>query len=83
MDDNKRIKLHEINYKIGNCCGMCIHMNIEKTWGTCKLHSYEHLKHTGGNKTNKRELSVFVFGCCDDYVCDPNSQLAGYNEFKV
>jgi hypothetical protein len=65
MDANKREKLVQIGYKVRRTCGNCQHGAIPtgKTWGTCKVESYEHKKHSD----TTRELSIHGFGHCDQH----------------
>ncbi len=77
MDANKLKKLHVINYNIGTC-GMCKHSlfprcanaargyELSVAYGSCKLHTYDHLKHSD----NPRQLSVYRHGRCDDFQAD-------------
>jgi hypothetical protein len=66
MDANKLKKLHVINYKIGTC-GICKQgMFGFGLYGHCKLHTYNHLKHSD----NPRQLSVYKHGRCEDFEAD-------------
>ncbi len=68
MDENKSIKLKEINYKIHECCGTCkFAMFGFSDWGKCALHEYKHKKHSGGDKSSLRDLSIHKFGSCSSY----------------
>lgn len=76
MDKNKLDKLHEIDYVIQTCCGICDHFrrpqyNMGLNFGTCKIHSYKHLKHTG----EERELSVFESGWCKSFKMNERVEL--------
>ncbi len=82
MDENKRLKLVEIGYEIRPTCITCVHGrfdNVFEIFGTCKLHSYEHLKHSA----KKRELSVFKSGCCTEHEMNPGTEatMHGFKEF--
>jgi hypothetical protein len=65
MDENKRKKLREIGYSIKPCCALCKHGSFTRTvtWGTCDLHEYTHLKHTGPD----RKLSIHRLGHCKHF----------------
>lgn len=86
MDENKRNKLTQINYKIKPCCGMCVHSSIPSSghWGTCNIHQYDHLKHSGGNKSSQRDLSIHAFGYCSDFKHNTSLDytLHGFSELK-
>lgn len=61
MDANKQEALDQIGYEIPACCGLCRFGQFpQNDWGTCDLHSYTHLKHSGPD----RRLSVYRFGLC-------------------
>jgi len=78
MDQNKLKKLHDIGYKINGCCGICAHANsFNDDWTTCKVHTYNHLKHTD----EVRQLSVFIFGSCPQFELHPDVDLEKWNEF--
>lgn len=66
MDANKLKKLKEINYEITPSCGMCKFSQFAGTidFGTCSLHTYEHLKHSD----SKRELSIYRYGSCHFFI---------------
>ncbi len=86
MDENKTKKLKTIGYKIQDCCEMCCHGDFTEhnTWGTCKLHKYKHLKHSGGAKTDLRALSIHKLGNCEWYTYSNfyDYKLHGFMEFK-
>jgi len=72
MDENKRKKLQEIGYFIGPICGLCkngVFPNNE--WGTCKIFSYKHLKHSD----EIRQLSIHKYGSCGEAI--------GFSEYAV
>ncbi len=82
MDHNKYLKLLEIGYEIRPVCSTCVHGRFENAYeifGTCKLHSYQHLKHS----QSERELSVFRAGCCQNHEPNPGTEAAlhGFKEF--
>ena len=72
MDENKRIKLTNINYSIKKTCGNCKYSSLIDNWGTCSFHQYTHLKHEKGNKTSIRQLSINRYGCCFNHVYSTN-----------
>lgn len=84
-DVNKFSKLREVNYTVKPCCGLCIHGRFENSgrgpdgnsWGTCALHAYAHLKHTGP----ARGVSIHVFGSCQDVKIKESSVLGAHTEF--
>lgn len=78
-DANKFAKLREIGYKVPVTCGLCTngHFSKGQDWGTCRLHQYEHLKHTG----LPREVSVIRFGTCPKAVLYSPSVLGAHAEF--
>lgn len=84
MDNNKLKKLREIKYAILRCCGMCEHgkWNQVRTpngpWGTCALHTYEHLKHSGP----PRQMSIHQFGSCDDWTQASDHNIGAWEEFR-
>jgi len=63
MDVNKLKKLHEVDYQIRSCSICKYSIFKHGPYGNCKLHTYEHLKHT--NST--RQLSIHKFGSCKDF----------------
>ncbi len=75
MDANKLKKLRELDYEIRTrFCSTCKHGNFlvkGGPYGACKLHTYEHLKHTD----SVRQLSVHRFGCCKDFEAATNLNL--------
>lgn len=64
MDLNKLAELRRIGYKIPKTCRFCKHSRfaIASEWGTCDVHTYEHLKHTDA----VRQLSIYKDGACSD-----------------
>ena len=71
MDDNKKIELKDIGYKISGCCALCIHSEFpspKSLWGTCKKHGYDHKKHG-----NYRQLSICRHGSCP--LFDPDASV--------
>lgn len=83
MDQNKLKVLREIGYRVGPACGTCSYGNFEyfQMWGTCSLHTYEHLKHTGA----RRQLSTHLCGNCPNYELDEDAArtLEGFEELTV
>ena len=78
MDENKLEILKRIGYKVNKTCGFCIHGTFwDSEWGTCKIHTYNHLKHTA--KT--RQLSITIFGSCSKHEIDPDNMLGRFDEF--
>jgi len=80
MDANKLKKLHELGYRIRPCCGMCRHgcFTDSSMWGTCDKNTYDHLKHT----ESKRQLSIHMFGCCEDgFERGATECFGGFEEF--
>ena len=74
--------MHSIGFKIQSGCGMCAHgkFSYGSSWGTCKVFSYEHLKHS----KSSRELSVHSHGICkDEFTWNSASVLliGKYEEF--
>lgn len=63
MDENKLDKLLQIGYILQPVCYNCKHSNLNGMWGTCKLHTYQHKKHT----KSLRQLSINQFGCCNNF----------------
>lgn len=64
MDENKRLKLIEIKYKIQKCCRNCKYYLCigHNNFGVCEKYSYFHLKHN----ESKRQLSVNEDGICEN-----------------
>ncbi|HUU89441.1 MAG TPA: hypothetical protein VMX17_17035 [Candidatus Glassbacteria bacterium] len=60
MDEAKRKKLNEIDYKITRICDNCRNSALRGSWGVCFKHNYEHQKHTESN----RQLSIHRSGTC-------------------
>ena len=79
MDENKRKKLHDIKFIIKPCCGLCKYGNIYKFWGTCSLHKYTHLKHTGLD----RNISINLYGVCPSFQRKNNTVLETHEEYYV
>lgn len=76
MDKNKLKKLVEIQYKLHDCCGNCVHSKIKKNsdFGICSIHNYFHLKHTN----SKRNLSINRYGSCPEHIANNKSQWKGF-----
>jgi len=79
VDSNKRLKLLDIGYRIAGTCGICQHgMFANDSFGTCSLHTYQHLKHTG----DARQLSVYAHGRCSEFQLDEQKAHLGlWQEF--
>lgn len=81
MDANKLKVLQELGYQIPPTCGICKHGEFkpQTPWGTCKLHTYQHVKHTG----DRRQLSIYQGGRCDKLEPDPSrvAKLERFAEF--
>jgi hypothetical protein len=78
MDENKLKKLVHVGYEIRKCCGLCKHGQFKHDdWGTCKLHDYEHLKHT----QSKRQLSIYRYGTCSNVKYKEREALGAWAEF--
>lgn len=68
MDTNKLAALRDVKFKLKKTCMFCIEFNKgEGLWGTCKIHTYYHLKHR-----DVRELSVHALGYCTHWMRNPN-----------
>jgi len=83
MDKNKLEELKCTGYFISPCCGLCRHARFTTPgvlFGTCAVHEYTHLKHTGTD----RFLSISRYGCCADGSFRVNHlglvQIAHYKE---
>ena len=85
MYNNKLKELQDINYVIRKCCGLCSHgkfnfLRSGNSYGTCEIHEYKHLKHTG----KKRQLSINRDGYCDKFEWDEiimDDRLGRWMEF--
>lgn len=80
MDENKRQQLLAIGYAIQGTCGICKHGQFQPNtaFGTCAIHAYQHLKHTG----DKRQLSVYAHGRCPKFLLDDSKARLGlWQEF--
>lgn len=80
MDENKLAKMKEVGYKHMACCLTCKYSNINPgcIWGTCKLYTYKHKKHTG----HEREMSVMVTGSCPAWDGDEEKRDALEGVYK-
>jgi len=77
MDENKTIKLKQIDYKINESCGLCSHgLFFGKSWGECSKNAYEHRKHSKAT----RLLSIHQSGYCIDFLMG-ETDLHGFSEF--
>ena len=82
MDENKLEKLKEVKYIIHNTCTLCQHSSFFSgftDWGVCKLHKYNHKKHT----ESEREMSINRSGSCKDFLIKEDNDLAHFVNFKV
>jgi hypothetical protein len=80
VDENKLLMLRGMAYRIERVCGLCKNGWFPKDgWGTCEVHTYEHLKHTQG----RRQLSIHRFGSCGAFDLDPKraSLLGSFKQF--
>ena len=73
-DGNKFAKLREIGYTLPITCGLCVMGEFPDRgdWGTCKIHRYQHLKHTG----ESRGVSIHRGGSCADAEVDGSKVMA-------
>lgn len=65
MDENKWGMLKE-DYVIYPTCGLCKHADIDidnTDWGTCKIRTYRHNKHSD----SERQLSIYASGGCSQF----------------
>lgn len=59
--------------RVVKTCLTCIHRELASgRWSHCKLHSYEHKKHTG-----VRALPAHALLVCDDWELNPASEELG------
>lgn len=85
MDKKKLKVLRDIAYTFPMTCGLCSHGQFQAyhgnmpLWGTCRVHTYKHDKHTG----DERQLSVHLLGGCGDFQPTDNAakSLEGFAEF--
>jgi hypothetical protein len=74
MDKNKLTALRKQKFKLKKVCMLCIHFNKgQNLWGTCRMHSYYHLKHK-----SERELSVHALGYCRHFM--RNARLTPFGD---
>jgi len=66
-DEAKLAKAREIDLRVAECCGNCIHRSPSPggVQGRCKLHSYMHQKHDG-----RRQMPGFRYFVCKDHDLD-------------
>ena len=71
MDENKRLKLIEIEYEVKACCGTCMHSKFRTNndFGDCQIYAYRHLKHS----TDVKDLSIFRYGTCPSHEFEQKS----------
>jgi len=80
MDKNKLQELHAIEYRIPKTCLLCKHGDFpQNAWGTCRIQTYAHQKHTG----DARQLSIHMAGSCSkcSAASDIDQMLGAYREF--
>lgn len=81
-DKNKLKVLQDINYKILRTCANCKHAELTEynEWGTCKVHKYQHGKHTGDD----RGVSIHKSGTCKshDYELMVTFRYGAHDQFK-
>lgn len=81
MDKNKLKVLQDIEYQVKRTCGTCINASIKPAtdWGTCKIWTYEHLKHT----EERSQLSINRYGQCSSHEApfSMSVHLGGFIEF--
>lgn len=80
MDQNKLKVLQEIEYKIPSVCSLCFHGDFpQNDFGTCKINTYAHLKHTG----DVRNLSIHKLGSCAMFTENSKevAKLGTYGQF--
>lgn len=82
MDKNKLKVLQDLPYKIKAVCGNCIHADLKEgvRFGTCKITSYEHLKHSAETS----QLSIYKFGSCPKHEFGDQYEyvLGAWAEFR-
>lgn len=81
MDTNKLKVLRGLPYSIQKTCGLCTHgVFPNNDWGTCQLHTYDHLKHTGED----RKLSIVRYGSCPSFEFHKplEAMLGSFKEFS-
>ena len=80
MDENKWTKINEVEYKLNQTCMLCRHGYFplpSNDWGTCKVHKYNHKKHTDSS----RYMSIHKSGSCKkDFHIKDNLDLGRYAE---
>ena len=81
-DENKLQALDDAHFKVKRTCLRCAHFSQGAgLWGTCRLISYEHTKHT--TVDNPRQASVPVDGWCPRHETwlEAESLLQGHRRF--
>lgn len=85
MDTNKLRVLRDLSYRVLPTCGLCRHgeFPVGREWGTCRAHSYRHLKHSAQSGETLRQLSINRSGTCPSFAVDGERlrQLEGFSEF--
>ncbi len=66
-DANKFYKLEQIHYTVRRCCLLCVYGDFSDAternpFGSCRLHTYRHAKHSGP----PRGVSIVLMGSCAD-----------------
>lgn len=78
MDQNKAVKLHEIEYAMQPTCRLCKFSMLNGDWGTCINNTYYHDKHK-----EVRLLSVHASGWCPEFTLGGRQavEIHGFKEF--
>jgi hypothetical protein len=76
VDVNKLRVLQGLPYRISPVCGLCEYGSFPKDdWGSCDLHTYEHLKHSEAH----RQVSIHKYGGCPSFKLDASkASLLGF-----
>lgn len=79
MDDNKAIRLRELDYQIRRTCSNCKFSGFKgrEDWSTCSKHRYSHKKHT----EDVRNLSIHRSGYCGSHEWSESFQVGLWKEF--
>ena len=79
MDENKLIKLKDIDYTIKKVCALCGHslFTPHNLFGICTAYNYSHQKHTGPD----HQLSIYKFGHCNNFKRNYDVDLGAWDEF--
>jgi hypothetical protein len=74
MDRAKLQKMREVGMRVVKTCMTCAHRELASgSWSRCRLHSYEHEKHTGS-----RALPAHPLFVCDSWEQNPASKELGH-----